>query len=132
MKFIKVKGASLVIVTLIGLACGEGPEVAVAAQVVAEGAMEVDSRATQEAAAITAVDISSQKNDQEVVRNIRKELVRDKSLSTVAQNVTIVARDGKVLVRGTVKDLTEKKRVLETATRLATGRTVEESLELKR
>jgi len=49
--------------------------------------------------------------DLEITRKIRKSLVDDASLSTYARNVKIVTVNGKVSLRGPVKDADEKKKV---------------------
>ena len=49
------------------------------------------------------------------MQKIRQAIVGDKSLSTYAHNVKILARDGKVTLRGPVRSDAEKKTVAEAA-----------------
>ena len=91
----------------------------------------VNSDNASTAATITATDISSQEKDQQLVRKVRQELVNDTGLSTSAKNIIIVARDEMLILRGTVKNQAEKKRVMEAAKRLAGSFKIEENLEIK-
>jgi hypothetical protein len=73
-----------------------------------------------ESAAPTASDQPENPADRELVAAIRQQLMADDSLSTAAQNVTIVADGGNVTLRGQVSTVDEKNRV-ETAARQAPG-----------
>jgi len=53
--------------------------------------------------------------DQDSTQKIRKAIVADKSLSTYAHNVKIVAHEGKVTLRGPVRSETEKQAVADMA-----------------
>jgi hypothetical protein len=68
----------------------------------------------------TASDQSNEEADRELVATIRREIVADDSLSTSAQNVTIVADAGQVTLRGRVDSPDEKARI-EAAARQAPG-----------
>ncbi len=57
----------------------------------------------------TASDQPGTEADVKIVQEIRQSVEKDESLSTQAQNVTIVSKEGKVTLRGTVKDEAEKK-----------------------
>lgn len=46
--------------------------------------------------------------DRDIAQKIRKSIVDDKSLSTYAHNVKIIAQDGKVTLRGPVRSDEEK------------------------
>ena len=71
----------------------------------------------------TASDVKTDKSDRELTRQIRKAIVADKSLSTQAHNVKILAKDGAVTLKGQVKTDDEKKTVEEKASGIAgTGR----------
>ena len=50
-------------------------------------------------------------SDRAITQKIRKALMADKSLSTYAHNVKIVAQDGKVTLRGPVRSDDEKRSV---------------------
>jgi hyperosmotically inducible protein len=68
---------------------------------------------------VTADQQKNNKTDLELTREIRKALVADKSLSTYAHNVKIVARDGKVTLKGPVRSEDEKKIVEAKAAEIA-------------
>jgi osmotically-inducible protein OsmY len=68
---------------------------------------------------VTAQQQSNQKSDLEITRDIRRALVKDKSLSVRGQNVTIVTKNGKVTLRGKVASDAEKQAVESTASRIA-------------
>mgnify|MGYP000924603527 CR=1 FL=1 len=54
---------------------------------------------------------SGTRRDVELTRLIRRELTKDSSLSTYAQNVKIVTLDGKVTLRGPVRSDAERAKV---------------------
>jgi len=56
----------------------------------------------------TADKASNAAGDRELMQKIRKSLMDDKSLSTYAHNVKIVAKDGKVTLTGPVRSDEEK------------------------
>lgn len=70
-------------------------------------------------AAAGAAEQSNHSSDIAVTRNIRRALVKDKSLSVRAHNVTIITRDGKVTLKGQVGSEAEKQTVESTATHVA-------------
>jgi len=57
--------------------------------------------------------------DRELARQIRRAIVKDKSLSTNARNVKIIAQNGGVTLKGPVNSEEEKKAVEEKASKLA-------------
>ena len=59
-------------------------------------------------AAVTAGHQSNAKSDVELTRQIREAVVKDSSLSILAQNVKIVSANGSVTLRGPVKTEAEK------------------------
>jgi osmotically-inducible protein OsmY len=59
----------------------------------------------------TADQQKDNKSDRETTRQIRKALVGDKSLSTYAHNVKVIAQNGTVTLKGPVKSEDEKKAV---------------------
>lgn len=59
----------------------------------------------------TAQNQSNEKADRELAAAVRKAIVRDKSLSTNAHNVKVVAKDGTVTLRGPVRSDDEKTKV---------------------
>ena len=58
-------------------------------------------------------------SDREIARRIRRALMNDKSLSTYAHNVKVIAQDGKVTLKGPVRSEEEKKTVEAKATEVA-------------
>ncbi len=85
---------------------------------------------SQQAAAqsTTAQQQSNKMSDLEITRNIRRALVKDKSLSIGAHNVTIVTQAGKVTLKGRVKSEEEKQTVETTATNIAGAGNVTDQL----
>lgn len=59
----------------------------------------------------TADQQKENKSDRELARQIRRALVKDKSLSTYAHNVKVIARNGTVTLRGPVQSDQEKQAV---------------------
>lgn len=57
---------------------------------------------------VTPFDQSETKPDIETTAAIRRSIVKEPGLSSLAQNVKIVTRDGRVTLRGPVKDRNEK------------------------
>ncbi len=57
---------------------------------------------------LTATDQGTSDADIEMTAKIRRAIVDDDNLSTLAQNVTIVTRDGQVTLRGEVRSMQEK------------------------
>ena len=49
--------------------------------------------------------------DREIARGIRQSIMLDKSLSTHAQNVKIISRNGMVTLKGSVRSLHEKRAI---------------------
>lgn len=58
-------------------------------------------------------------NDRELARKIRQSVVSDKSLSTDAHNVKIIAQDGNVTLKGPVRSEEEKRAVEAKAAEIA-------------
>jgi len=67
----------------------------------------------------TADQAKNSKTDLQMMKQIRRAIVKDKSLSTNAHNVKVVAADGKVTLSGPVKSEEEKKAVEQKATQVA-------------
>lgn len=63
----------------------------------------------------TASGASNESADRDAMQKIRKAIVGDKSLSTYAHNVKVIAQSGKVTLRGPVRSETEKKAVADMA-----------------
>jgi hyperosmotically inducible periplasmic protein len=69
--------------------------------------------------AVTADQQKENKSDREIARQIRKALVADKSLSTYAHNVKVIAQHGTVTLKGPVRSEEEKKTVEQKAAEVA-------------
>lgn len=67
-----------------------------------------NSAANKNARGETAEDQGRDKNDVAITRKIRREIVKDKSLSIYAHNVKIITRDGMVILKGPVRPEEEK------------------------
>jgi len=71
-------------------------------------------------AALTPMDQGGSASDRAITQQIRKDLMKDKSLSFTAKNVKVITIDGKVTLRGPVKSEAERS-AIEAAARRATG-----------
>jgi osmotically-inducible protein OsmY len=60
---------------------------------------------------MTADEQKENRSDRELARQVRRALVKDKSLSTYAHNVKVIARDGAVTLKGPVRSEEEKQAV---------------------
>ena len=59
----------------------------------------------------TADQQKENKSDRELARNVRRSLDKDKSLSSYAHNIKVVAQDGKVTLKGPVRSAEEKQAI---------------------
>lgn len=64
----------------------------------------------------TADSAKNDAADRETMQKIRKSLVSDKTLSSYAHNVKVIAQNGKVTLRGPVRSEDEKRAVEQKAT----------------
>lgn len=60
---------------------------------------------------VTADQQKENAGDREIASKIRKSLVSDKTLSTYAHNVKVIAQDGQVTLKGPVRSENEKRAV---------------------
>lgn len=67
----------------------------------------------------TADQQQNNRSDLEITREIRRSLTQDKSLSTYAHNVKVIAQNGKVTLKGPVRSDDEKAAVLAKAAEVA-------------
>ena len=79
----------------------------------------------------TSGDQSNSSADIKTTSTIRRAIVHDSSLSTMAKNVKIMTQDGVVTLRGPVKSEAEKAKVAELARAHAGNAKVEDQLEVK-
>jgi osmotically-inducible protein OsmY len=69
--------------------------------------------------AATADQQKENSNDRELTQKIRRALMDDKTLSTYAHNVKVIAQDGQITLKGPVRTEDEKKTVEAKATEVA-------------
>jgi osmotically-inducible protein OsmY len=69
--------------------------------------------------------------DRELMRNIRRALLDDKSLSSYAHNAKVIAQGGKVTLKGPVRSEEERRAVEEKATAVAGQGNVTNNLTVK-
>lgn len=79
----------------------------------------------------TAQKQSNRPADRKLVANVRRAVVRDKTLSTAAHNVKIVARGGAVTLRGPVRSADESAKIEALAQHVAGVASVENKLDIK-
>jgi osmotically-inducible protein OsmY len=79
---------------------------------------------------MTADQQGQSKADLKLTQNIRKAIVKDKSLSQYAHNVKIITRGGAVTLKGPVRSEKEKKAVEKAATAAAGKGNVTNELEI--
>jgi hyperosmotically inducible protein len=90
-----------------------------------------DSPSGSEKTSPTASDQPENEADRKITQQIRQAVTKDDSLSTSAQNVTIVTRDGKVTLRGAVKSESEKQKIADKAKQVAGVKNVENLIAVK-
>lgn len=78
----------------------------------------------------TAEQQKENKGDLELTRNIRRAVVKDKTLSVYGHNVKIITRDGKVTLKGPVRSEEEKMTVEKHAVQVAGKENVTNQLTL--
>ncbi len=81
-------------------------------------------------ATLTPMDQSNKPSDIRLTRRIRQALVANKSLSTDAKNVKIITVDGKVTLRGPVKNQEEMRKIGHKAQQIAGAGNVDNQLEV--
>ena len=77
------------------------------------------NKADQAKGAVTAEDQKETAADRDLAKKIRQAVVGDKSLSTYAHNVKIVAQNGQVTLKGPVRSDAEKASIEAKATEIA-------------
>jgi hyperosmotically inducible protein len=81
--------------------------------------------------AVTADQQKENTSDRDLTQQIRKALTADKSLSTYAHNVKVVAQSGAVTLKGPVKSDDEKKTIVSKAEEIAGAGKVTDELSVK-
>jgi hyperosmotically inducible periplasmic protein len=79
----------------------------------------------------TADQAKNSKSDREIMREIRKSLTSDKTVSSDAHNVKVIAQQGKVTLKGPVRTEEEKATIVAKAKDVAGAGNVTDELEVK-
>ena len=79
----------------------------------------------------TADQQKENKSDRELARQVRRALVQDKTLSTYAHNVKVVAQNGMVTLKGPVHSDQEKQAVEAKAAEIAGADKITNQIEVK-
>ena len=79
----------------------------------------------------TSGDQSNSSPDIKTTAAIRRAIMHDDSLSTMAKNVKIVAENGAVTLRGPVKSAAEKAKIVQLAQNAAQGVKIDNQIEVK-
>jgi len=79
----------------------------------------------------TADKAKDNKSDRELMQKIRKAIVDDKSLSTSAHNAKVIARNGRITLKGPVRSAEEKTAIVSKATEIAGAGNVTDELTVK-
>jgi osmotically-inducible protein OsmY len=90
-----------------------------------------DNTKVNKAPGATADQAKNNLSDREVMRQIRRDIVKDKSLSTYGHNVKIVSQHGKVTLRGPVHSDDEKMTIEKYAQKVAGDGNVTNELTVK-
>jgi hyperosmotically inducible periplasmic protein len=94
-------------------------------------AQSPDSTANNKQAQPTADQAKNDKSDLKLMKTIRREIVKDKTLSTDAHNIKIVAQNGKVTLDGVVASDAEKTSIEQKAGSVAGAANVTDNLKVK-
>ena len=79
----------------------------------------------------TSGDQSNSSADLKITQNIRRALMKERELSTMAKNIKVVTANGQVTLRGPVKTAQEKAKVDQIARSAAGGAQIDDQLEVK-
>ncbi len=85
----------------------------------------------QKDSAPTADQAKNSLSDRELMRRIRRDVVKDKSISTYGHNVKIIAEHGKVTLKGPVHTADEKAAIEQYAQKYAGAGNVDDQIEVK-
>ena len=80
---------------------------------------------------VTADQGKNNQTDRAIMQKIRQAVMADKSLSTYAHNVKIIAQDGKVTLKGPVHSEAEKQSIEQKATEVAGAGNVTNEITIK-
>jgi hyperosmotically inducible protein len=79
----------------------------------------------------TADQQKDNRSDRDITQEIRKSIVKDKSLSTYAHNVKIITQNGQVTLKGPVRSDDEKRSVEAKAAEVAGAGKVNDQMDVK-
>ena len=77
---------------------------------------------------VTADQQKQNSSDVQLAKNIRRAIVKDKSLSTYAHNIKVIAQDGAVTLKGPVHTDQEKQAIVAKATEIAGAGNVKDEI----
>jgi osmotically-inducible protein OsmY len=80
---------------------------------------------------VSADNATNAANDRELMQKIRRSVMDDKSLSSYAHNVKIIAKNGKVTLKGPVTSEEEKRTVEQKASEVAGAGNVTDEITIK-
>jgi hyperosmotically inducible protein len=89
------------------------------------------NKGDQSKMATTADQAKNSPNDRQIMADIRKAVMADKSLSTYGHNVKIISQHGKVTLKGPVHTEDERKSIKDKAIEVAGPDNVTDSLTVK-
>jgi osmotically-inducible protein OsmY len=89
------------------------------------------NKADRDTSQPTADQAKNNMSDRDLEKNIRRDVVKDKSLSTYGHNVKIISEHGKVTLRGPVHSEEEKRAIEEHARKYAGDGNVTNELTVK-
>lgn len=92
---------------------------------------EADNTKANKGEQTTADKAKNNASDLDTMKKIRQALMDDRSLSTYAHNVKVIAQDGKVTLKGPVRSDAEKATVEATAAKIAGAGNVDSQLTVK-
>jgi len=90
-----------------------------------------NNAADRAAGAPTADQAKNDRPDRETMKLIRRAIVSDKSLSTSAHNVKVIADHGKVTLKGPVRSEEEKRAIQAEAAKVAGAENVDNQITVK-
>ncbi len=89
------------------------------------------NKSDRAAGAPTADQAKNNKSDREIMKEIRKSIIDDKSLSSYAHNVKVIAQNGQVTLKGPVHSDEERKSIESKAAEVAGAGNVTNQITLK-
>ena len=104
---------------------------AIAGALLLPAAPQADNTKHNKGDQTTADQAKNNLSDREVMQKIRQAVVGDNALSTYAHNVKIIARNGKVTLKGPVRSEEEKSSIEAKATEVAGAGNVVNELTIK-